>query len=37
MKFVGGFLIAICIVDIIPMYMVMGNTQAMEFIYYADM
>jgi len=31
------FLIVFCVADIIPMYLVLGDTRAMEFIYYADM
>jgi len=35
-KCVGYFLVLLCVIDIIPMYMAIGDTQAMEFVYYAD-
>jgi hypothetical protein len=37
LKCVAYFLIVLCVADIIPMYWVLGDTQAMEFVYYADM
>jgi hypothetical protein len=36
-KCVAYFLIVLCVADIIPMYWALGDTQAMEFVYYADM
>ena len=36
-KCVAYLLLFVCIIDIVPMYMVLGDTEAMQFIYYADM